>query len=220
MALPNNAIYGCVRGGHNEKAGNDFFDHLASHIWICAAFITIAGLSPFLHRHHSEVKCFLLSQPNVSAEVPLFLFFPSHRRWPFMLSWPRQCSMKKGVCLCVCVFLNESTIHIPLSLSCSGADSHPRAGMDVSHAAPRWTLKRQQRAKMGRLALFCPSAFFIPQMSADNFLCDCEWLLYYCGKRGMYRGMQGELMTHKNYFCIDCVRPQGLECLLAYLVIT
>lgn len=220
MALPNNAIYGCVRGGRNEKAGNDFFDHLASHIWICAAFITIAGLSPFLHRHHSEVKWFLLSQPNVSAEVPLFLFFPSHRRWPFMLSWPRQCSMKKGVCLCVCVFLNESTIHIPLSLSCSGADSHPRAGMDVSHAAPRWTLKRQQRAKMGRLAPFCPSAFFIPQMSADNFLCDCEWLLYYCGKRGMYRGMQGELMTHKNYFCIDCVRPQGLECLLAYLVIT
>lgn len=32
MALPNNAIYGCVRGGHNEQAGNDFFDHLASHI--------------------------------------------------------------------------------------------------------------------------------------------------------------------------------------------
>lgn len=160
MALPNNAIYGCVRGGRNEKAGNDFFDHLASHIWICAAFITIAGLSPFLHRHHSEVKWFLLSQPNVSAEVPLFLFFPLHRRWPFMLSWPRQCSMKKGVCLCVCVFLNESTIHIPLSLSCSGAESHPRAGMDVSHAAPRWTLKRQQRAKMGRLAPFCPSAFF------------------------------------------------------------
>lgn len=32
MALPNNGIRGCVEGGHNEQAGNDLFDHLASHI--------------------------------------------------------------------------------------------------------------------------------------------------------------------------------------------
>lgn len=45
MALPNNATY--VKGGRNEQTGNDFFDHLASHIWICETFIIMAGLSLF-----------------------------------------------------------------------------------------------------------------------------------------------------------------------------
>lgn len=111
MALPNNALCVYVEGGHNEQAGNDLFDHLASHIWICATFITTAGLPPFCIDITQRGNVSLLSQPNVSAEVPLF---PSHRRWPFMLSWPGNVAWKR----CVCVS-NESTIHIPLSLSCS-----------------------------------------------------------------------------------------------------
>lgn len=92
----------------NEQAGNDLCYHFASHIWICATFIIMAGIDSVLRWHHSEVKCCLLSQANVSGEVPLFSITPPMTLY---VALARQCSVKKGVCVCVCLTSPPSTSH-------------------------------------------------------------------------------------------------------------
>lgn len=181
MVLPNNILCRCVKGGDNEQAGNDLFDHLASHIWIWASFITTAGLTPFCIDITQSWNVSSYHNLNVSAEVPLL---PSLRRWPFMFVLARQCSVKK-----VCVCARQTNPH-PTVIKLLWVPE-PSAGMDGSHAAPRWTLKRQQRAKMGQLTLFCPSAFLFHRWVQIIF---CAILSDYCitvAKGGCIRECRG-----------------------------
>lgn len=127
--------------------------------------------SIFSH-HHSEVSCFLQSSPNVCVEGPLLL---SHRRWPCILSWPGNVAWKMCVySLYLCSCLGKKRNPHPTIIKLLWV---PELTPDGSHAAPRWTLKRQQRTQMGRVAFFRPSTFLFHRWVQIIF---CAILSDYC----------------------------------------
>lgn len=91
--------------------------------------------------------------PNVCAEEPVFAI-----TLPMTLQvvLTRQCSVKKVCLFSIFVYVFEKTNPHPTVIKLLRV---PPPTPDGSHAAPRWTLKRQQRAQMGRVAFFRSSTF-------------------------------------------------------------